>query len=355
MSNPIAPNPVPDQQRSFFPYQQWQDRFLRVIFYVACAFGLPAVISAVIQNTSKVLTAIYIGLYIVLLLAAFLKLPYWLKAVILLSLLYAMGLSGLAEAGILDDSRLFFLGFIIIATLLFSLPAGIVAVMISFLSIIVMGRLILSGQYQILSTIVKAGTFENWLTASLSFLLLAIVIMSAVNATQKEFEKARKSVNNYLKTLGEEQSSLENRVDERTLELNRRSSQLEAAAQIARAAAEVHNLKELLDSIVRQITIRYGFYQAGIFLTDSTVQKVILAAASSEGGQRMLARGHKLEIGRQGIVGFAAYQKHSRIAQDVGADKRYFRKVQVQPVIGYIDLQIPPRQIDRNGNRLEPG
>jgi GAF domain-containing protein len=106
--------------------------------------------------------------------------------------------------------------------------------------------------------------------------------------------------------------------------LNRRSSQLEAAAQIARAAAEVHDLKELMDNVVRQISMRFGFYHAGLFLTDTTGQKVVLAAASSEGGQRMLARGHKLEIGRQGIVGFAAYQKRSRIAQDVGTDEAFF-------------------------------
>jgi GAF domain-containing protein len=320
-----TPNQPPDQDKSIFSYQQkWQERFLRIIFYVACVFGLPTVIAAIIQNTDKVLSVIYISLYIVLLLAAFLRLPYWLKAVILLSLLYTMGLSGLAEAGILDDSRLFFLGFIIIATLLFSLPAGIVATVISFLSIIVMGRLILSGQYHIMSTTVTAGTFETWLAASLSFLLLAVVIVSAINATQKEFEKARKNVNEYLQSLIDERSGLEERVEERTSELNRRSSQLEAAAQIARAAAEVHDLKELLDSVVRQITARFGFYHAGIFLTDSAGQKVILTAASSEGGQRMLARGHKLEIGRQGIVGFAAYQKHSRIAQDVGADEAFF-------------------------------
>ena len=169
-----------------------------------------------------------------------------------------------------------------------------------------------------------AGTLETWLTASLSFILLAVVIMSAINAIQREFGSARNRTNEYLQTLVDEHSSLEEKVEERTLELNQRSSQLEAAAQVARAAAEVHDLKELLDSVVRQITSRFGFYHAGIFLTDSTGQKVVLAAASSEGGQRMLARGHKLEVGHQGIVGFAAYQKRSRIAQDVGADEAFF-------------------------------
>jgi GAF domain-containing protein len=38
----------------------------------------------------------------------------------------------------------------------------------------------------------------------------------------------------------------------------------------------------------------------------------------------MIERGHRLEIGRQGIVGFAAYQKRPRIAQDVGVDAVFF-------------------------------
>ncbi len=120
-------------------------------------------------------------------------------------------------------------------------------------------------------------------------------------------------------------SKLEERVSERTNELNRRSTQLEAAALIARSAAvETHDTKGLLDNVVYQITDRFGFYHAGIFLTDVNEQHVVLEAASSEGGKKMAERGHRLEIGRQGIVGYAAYQKRSRIAQDVGADAAFF-------------------------------
>jgi GAF domain-containing protein len=118
--------------------------------------------------------------------------------------------------------------------------------------------------------------------------------------------------------------NLELRITERTNELNRRSTQLEAAALVARSAAEVRDLQELLENVVDQITARFGFYHAGIFLTDTSGQFVILQAASSEGGKRMLARGHRLEIGRQGIVGFSAHQKRSRIAQDVGTDSAFF-------------------------------
>jgi GAF domain-containing protein len=324
MSNAITPTHLSDQGKSTFSYQQWQEQFLRVTFYVACIIGLPVIISLAFGSKNRTALGIYAAIYTILLLAAFLKLPYWQKAVVLLFLIYGLGFVGLIETGILADSRLFFLGFITMATLLFSASGGIIAAIISFVSIAVVGQLILSGQFQLTNTSVEPGTLDTWLFNSLGLLVIASIVISAINAIQKEFEKARNRTTEYLQTLTDEHSSLEERVEERTGEINRRSSQLEAAAQIARAAAEVYDLKELLDSVVRQITTRFGFYHAGIFLTDLVSQKVVLAAASSEGGQRMLARGHKLEIGRQGIVGFAAYQKRSRIAQDVGTDDAFF-------------------------------
>jgi GAF domain-containing protein len=93
---------------------------------------------------------------------------------------------------------------------------------------------------------------------------------------------------------------------------------------VTRAAAEIRGQKELLETIVQQISERFGFYHAGIFLTDINGEFILLEAASSEGGKKMIQHGHKLAIGRQGIVGFAAYQKRPRIAQDVGADAIFF-------------------------------
>jgi len=323
MTNLVLPTPSNDKNPST-SYQQRRERIIQVIFYITSVFGLPAVFFSVQGTPDGVLIGFYIAAYLVLLLVTFLKLPYWLKSVILLILIYALGLSGLTEAGIWGGSRLFFLGFITLATLLFSASAGIIATLLSFASIIVVGQLVLSGQFQLTSADAAAGDLEIWISGAAGLLLLAIMIISAIHSIQQEFEKIQHNTNAYLQELIEERSGLEERVEERTGELNRRSTQLESAALVARAAAEVHDLKELLDSVVRQISARFGFYHAAIFLTDLAGQQVILAAASSEGGQHMLERGHKLEIGRQGIVGFAAYQKRSRIAQDVGADEAFF-------------------------------
>jgi len=118
---------------------------------------------------------------------------------------------------------------------------------------------------------------------------------------------------------------LEERITERTTQLDRKSSQLEAASLVARSAAETTNIKNLLDNVVEQISVRFGFYHVGVFLSDRARQKVYLAAASSEGGKRMLERGHSLDIGRQGVVGYSVYEKKPRVAQDIEHENIYFR------------------------------
>lgn len=119
-------------------------------------------------------------------------------------------------------------------------------------------------------------------------------------------------------------TDLEQRVEERTTALSRRTSQIQTAARVAREAAAIKDTSALLNNAVRLISDQFGFYHAGIFLLDENGDNAVLQAASSVGGQRMLARGHRLQVGKQGLVGFVAAQKRSRIALDTGADAVYF-------------------------------
>lgn len=106
--------------------------------------------------------------------------------------------------------------------------------------------------------------------------------------------------------------------------LEERSAQLQAAAHIAREAAAIHDVEQLLDETVRLISDRFAFYHAGIFLLDQAHEYVVLRAASSDGGQRMLERGHRLRVGEEGIVGYVTSSGEPRIALDVGADAVFF-------------------------------
>lgn len=119
--------------------------------------------------------------------------------------------------------------------------------------------------------------------------------------------------------------NLEQRVAERTQELEQRAMQLRAAAEVGHAAASLRDLNELLHQVTQLISERFGFYHVGIFLLDQSGEHAVLRAANSEGGQRMLERGHELKVGKQGIVGYVTGIGRARIALDVGEDAVHFQ------------------------------
>ena len=137
--------------------------------------------------------------------------------------------------------------------------------------------------------------------------------------------------NKLTKQVSELIASLESRVSERTSELNtavtyieRRAKQFEAITKVSQSISASVSLQDLLPDISQVISKQFGFYHVGIFLNDTNDQYAILVAANSEGGKRMLARGHQLKIGEQGIVGYTVSTGEPRIALDVGKDVVYF-------------------------------
>jgi GAF domain-containing protein/HAMP domain-containing protein len=133
-------------------------------------------------------------------------------------------------------------------------------------------------------------------------------------------------------------TTLEQRVAERTQLLERRAVQLRAAAEVGSAISSFRSLpeqrsggeaggisvNELLTQVTNLISARFGYYHVGIFLLDSAGEYAELRASNSEGGQRMLARGHKLAVGQKGIVGYVTGHREARIAMDVGRDAVFF-------------------------------
>jgi GAF domain-containing protein len=103
-----------------------------------------------------------------------------------------------------------------------------------------------------------------------------------------------------------------------------RTNQLRAVAQVARSITSIQDVEQLLMQISRVISDEFGFYHVGIFIVDPTEEYAELRAASSSGGERMLARNHRLKVGVEGIVGTVAAIGRARIALDVGNDAIYF-------------------------------
>ncbi len=125
-------------------------------------------------------------------------------------------------------------------------------------------------------------------------------------------------------------TGLESTVKTRTAILERRNRQLEAVTLVGQEAVQQRDVTSLLDTAVKTISEKFGFFHTAIFILDDEKTWAILRAVSSEGGLRMLQRGHRLRVGQEGIVGNVALTGKPRIALDVGEDAVFFRNPDLQ-------------------------
>ena len=111
---------------------------------------------------------------------------------------------------------------------------------------------------------------------------------------------------------------LEQRVADRTRELESQTLRMRVAAEIARDAASIRDLGELLESSARLLLERFKLYHTGIFLVDKNREFAILAASPTDAGKQMIANGYKVRMTEAGVVGRVASVGEPRISQETG-------------------------------------
>jgi GAF domain-containing protein len=153
-----------------------------------------------------------------------------------------------------------------------------------------------------------------------NIVIVVALLYIAVGSLNEALDRAR----GYASELEEQREHLEETIQERTRDLARQSEQLETAAQVARDAAAIQDIDQMLEHTANLISARFGFYHTGIFLLDPSGEWAVLQAASSPGGQQMLMRGHRLRVGMGGIVGYVAGRGEHRIVLNVGDEAIFF-------------------------------
>lgn len=176
-------------------------------------------------------------------------------------------------------------------------------------------------------------------------------------STKDEIGRLATSFNNMALQIQELITGLEQRVTQRTLELEQRSVELEKTtveskkraddlqtiAEISRYLSTAKDLDHLLPLITQIVSERFGFYHVGIFLLSENQKFAVLRAANSPGGQKMLKRQHKLEVGQVGIVGYVTSTGTPRIALDTGTDSVYFNNPDLAETHSEIALPLSVR------------
>lgn len=109
---------------------------------------------------------------------------------------------------------------------------------------------------------------------------------------------------------------LEERVVERTRELEKQTDRLQIAARIARDAASAADLEKLLNRSTTLILDRFNLYHTAIYLMDQKREYLVLTASPTEAGKRMLAENHRISVNDLNNISRVVATGEPRIAQD---------------------------------------
>jgi signal transduction histidine kinase len=124
--------------------------------------------------------------------------------------------------------------------------------------------------------------------------------------------------------------TLEQRVSERTAELerantalSRRAVQLEASSQVGQQITSVLNLDQLLMLVVDLIQDRFGYYFVGVWLLADAQDFVVLRAGTGQAGQLLRERGFRIPLDTASIVASVCRTGAYRAVDDVSEDAEY--------------------------------
>ncbi len=302
--------------------------------------------------------------------------PAILNTVMLVAILgYGLSYWG-NKHGYLEQIAWFYTGLLtfilLLVVLLYDGMASIAVSMFMWLFVAALGVLplragialsgLLLGGYLLIALMQRMGLYVPPFSLPLEMQGDALGIMTVLGSTgsamvvaiffynlQRRFEYFREIAGQ----LAEIRQRLEVHVDERTAEVTALARRFQAIAELSQILTSIRDEEALLERTVSLVAERLGYDHVGLFLVDKERQWAVLRAASSEGGKRMLARGHRLHVGVQGIVGNVAFTGVPRIALDVGADAVWFNNPDLpdtrsemalplvvrEQIIGVLDIQ----------------
>ncbi len=329
---------------------QWREHsvqfFLRLLIVLGGILVAVAVYMAPLRGLQGRIP-IYLGVYGVLVAMTMVRrIPYLVRATLLLLLFYGLGMMSFMGSARSGDGGILLLTFVTMTMLLLGFRAGILALVLSLSSIVACGWAFDAGRLNVLPEVVYAAntTFSSWLSVVLVFALMGSSILFFQNTLLTRLTAALKDMRQLAEQLSGAHAGLEQRVRERTYDLERRARYLQATSEVAHEVTQrLEDPQALFQHVVNLVSEQFGFYHAGIFLLDRTGEWAELQAASSVGGQHMLARQHRLQVGKQGTVGYVTAEGSPHVVLDVKEDAMFYNNPDLPETRSAVTLPLHAR------------
>lgn len=318
--NSNTPFPRPDKQESpqsaAFDYTNWRGGFILVILRLACVLGVGLLVFSLPNATSSD-RVLFFSLYLLLLLVTLLPVPYFARASILLLMVYAIGTNSILAWGPWLDGSVFFIAFIILSALLFDQRVDILALSISISTFAAIGTLQQLGIYHFSAPNVPATVPLDWVAYTVDFAILGTILIIAIARLKEEFARVASQMQNVLQALVTERTQLEDRVRERTEELEAQTTQLRTSTNVARTVAEIQDISELMETVTKLISEKFEYYHVGLYVLDEQKKTAFLQAASSATGKQLIGQGFRVESDHRSTINKVVEQNRAHITSDI--------------------------------------
>ncbi len=300
---------------SKFSYTDWREKFILAILQIACIFAIPLIVLS-FSTASISDRFLFIGSYIGLVVVTLLPIPYFTRVYALLLMLFVVGVNAILSWGPWADGNAFLLACIILSALLLDRRADIAILIVSAFFMITISILQQAGIYQFSASTVPTTVLADWFAYCADFIIISIVLVTALHLFKDAFARVVNDMQSAFDTLEMERSQLEEKVRERTEDLETRTAQLRAASTVAKIMAEIQNISELLDSVTKLTSEKFGYYHTGLYILDEHKKIAFLQSASSAAGKKIIGQGFRVEPNKRNPISLAASQNRHVISSD---------------------------------------
>jgi len=268
-----------------------------------------------------------IGILVLVGLTFIRQIHYNIRAIVLILALVGVSYQAFMVYGLSGTGVIFLFASILLGFILFNIQIAVLLSIVSFGMFAYIGSGMSGGSIPVppVEVLATSGNANQWVTAGLVLLFGIGVTASSIVLIIQRTGQALKERELLSEALIKEQESLEQRVEERSLELKQKVAQFEIASQIAREISVETDLDALLNNTVNSVSEQFGYYHVGVYLNDDQNEYTVLRAATGSAGQSMLERDHRLKIGEIGLVGFAASRGEARVSSNASEDPLHYK------------------------------
>jgi len=299
--------------------QYWKERITSLFLITALilgAFALGYAIFTAATNQGGVWLITYsIAFLVVLIVTLISKAPYYIRSGTILLILFSLGLVSSLYSGAVGVSSIWYIGFSILAGVLWNLSAGLIATGISVVTTLLIALLTSINFFdpRSLGFLAMPVVLPPLLSTLIPLVIVALICIFSTTKLIIELKRANQKVKMAADAFDLDQATVETDSGD----LLRREYQLRTTAEISRAISSELDQEKLFSRVVNLIKERFNLYYAGVFLVEPGGFFAILQEGTGAEGQAMIDDEHKLPIDESSMVGWAINNRLARIALDV--------------------------------------